>query len=96
MLHGAVEAARILGEAIATSQLGPEADHRRAPRALTSLLSLVGARLRTLHRAARRRRPARPLPAPVAAAAPALSVDEQVLAFCALRQRASGCAPPRA
>ena len=61
MIDGAVEAARILGEAVATSQLGPEADHHRAPRALTSLLSLVGERLRDLRRTVRRRRPPRGL-----------------------------------
>src|SRR6188768_3789988 len=41
VIRGAVEAARILGEAVATDQLGPERDHRRAPRAITSLLTLV-------------------------------------------------------
>src|SRR5690606_17407505 len=54
VIRGAVEAARILAEAVATDQLGPARDHHRAPRALTSLLSLVEARLRGLHRAARR------------------------------------------
>ncbi len=53
-IRGAVEAARILGEAVATSQLGPERDHRRAPRALTCLLSLVEDRLREVRRAARK------------------------------------------
>ncbi len=53
-IRGAVEAARILGEAVATSQLGPERDHRRAPRALTCLLSLVDDRLREVRRAARK------------------------------------------
>jgi hypothetical protein len=54
-LHGAVEAARILSEAVATDQLGPERDHRRAPRAITSLLALVGERLQALRRMARPR-----------------------------------------
>jgi hypothetical protein len=53
-IRGAVEAARILGEAVATSQLGPERDHRRAPRALTHLLALVDDRLREVRRAARK------------------------------------------
>jgi hypothetical protein len=99
VIRGAVEAARILGEAIATSQLGPEADHRRAPRALTSLLSLVSARLRVLRRAARRGRPLLPFPlrAPTAAPPPRLSSDERMLALCALRQsRHAGGAVRRA
>jgi hypothetical protein len=50
-IRSAIDAARILGEAVATSQLGPERDHRQAPRALTSLLSLIGKRLRELQRA---------------------------------------------
>ncbi|HWO18323.1 MAG TPA: hypothetical protein VNO30_06090 [Kofleriaceae bacterium] len=50
-LRSALDAARILAEAVATSQLGPERDHRQAPRALTSMLSLIGKRLRELHRA---------------------------------------------
>ena len=54
-IHGAVEAARILSEAVATNQLGPERDHRRAPRAITSLLVLVGERLQALRRMARPR-----------------------------------------
>ncbi len=53
-IRGAVEAARILGEAVATDQLGPERDHRRAPRALTCLLSLVDDRLREVRRAVRK------------------------------------------
>ncbi len=53
-IRGAVEAARILGGAVATSQLGPERDHRRAPRALTCLLTLVDDRLREVRRAARK------------------------------------------
>ncbi len=53
-IRGAVEAARILGEAVATSQLGPERDHQRAPRALTCLLTLVDDRLREVRRAARK------------------------------------------
>ena len=55
-IHGAVEAARILCEAVATDQLGPARDHRRAPRAITSLLVLVGDRLQALRRMARSRR----------------------------------------
>jgi hypothetical protein len=53
-IRGAVEAARILGEAVATSQLGPERDHRRAPRALNCLLALVDDRLRDVRRADRK------------------------------------------
>ncbi len=98
VIRGAVEAARILGEAIATSQLGPELDHHQAPRALTSLLSLVGDRLGSLRRAARRRRPLRhPRARPAATAAPPrLSPDERLLALCALRQRSAGSADRRA
>jgi hypothetical protein len=81
VLRGAVEAARILGEAVATSQLGPELDHRQAPRALTSLLSLVGTRLSDLRRAVRRRRPPLRLRAPAAAAPP-------------LRTRGAAAPPP--
>lgn len=53
-IRGAVEAARILSEAVATDQLGPDRDHRRAPRAIASLLVLVDERLQRLRRAARR------------------------------------------
>jgi hypothetical protein len=54
-IQGAVEAARILSEAVATDQLGPERDCRRAPRAITSLLVLVSERLQNLRRMARPR-----------------------------------------
>jgi hypothetical protein len=54
-IHGAVEAARILSEAVTTNQIGLERDHRRAPRAITSLLALVGERLQALRRMARPR-----------------------------------------
>jgi hypothetical protein len=93
VIRGAVEAARILGEALATDQLGPEHDHRSAPRAITSLLSLVSERLRTLQRAARRGggggEPRR-LHVHRAAGWERLSPDERVLAICAMRQRAGG------
>jgi regulator of protease activity HflC (stomatin/prohibitin superfamily) len=53
-IQGALEAARILSEAVATDQLGPERDYHRAPRAITSVLVLVGERVHRLRRAARR------------------------------------------
>ena len=53
-IQGALEAARILSDAVATDQLGPDRDHRRAPRAIASLLVLVGERVHRLRRAARR------------------------------------------
>jgi regulator of protease activity HflC (stomatin/prohibitin superfamily) len=53
-IRGAVEAARILSEAVATDQLGPDRDHRCAPRAIASVLTLVDERLQRLRRAARR------------------------------------------
>ena len=92
LIRGAVEAARILGEAVATSQLGPERDHRRAPRALTSLLSLVEARLRELRRAVRGGGEPRTLRDPRRSAAgwARLSPDERMLALCAMRQRGGG------
>jgi hypothetical protein len=88
MIHGAVEAARILAEAVATDQLGPELDHRRAPRAITSMLSLVGGRLQVLRRAAQRggRDPWRR--AHRGATRSRLLTDERMLALCAMRQRA--------
>lgn len=89
MIHGAVEAARILGEAPATDQLGPDLDHRRAPRAITSLLTLVGERLQDLRRANRRsRHDAEHPPAHDAAGWDPRTPDERVLALCAMRQRA--------
>ena len=89
-IHGAVEAARILSEAVATDQLGPERDHRRAPRAITSLLVLVGERLQVLRRAARRRSPPSKALAQDAGGSPWGSPDERVLAMCAQQQRAGG------
>jgi hypothetical protein len=90
LISGAVEAARILGEAVATDQLGPERDHRRAPRAITSLLTLVEARLRVLRRTAWRGGDPEGPEVPEAAGPEPLSSDERVLAVCAMRQRASG------
>ena len=93
VIHGAVEAARILGEALATDQLGPARDHRRAPGALTSLLTLVGERLRVLRRMARRGgRDPRHHHARRAIGWGQLSPDERVLALCAMRQHAGGAA----
>jgi hypothetical protein len=89
VIHGAVEAARILGEALATDQLGPDRDHRRAPRAITSLLTLVGQRLESLQRAARRGGRVRRLDPRRAADRERMSPDERVLAMCAGRSRAS-------
>jgi hypothetical protein len=87
LIRGAVEAARILGEAVATSQLGPERDHRRAPRALTSLLALVETRLRDVHRAVRGGRDPRRHRTRRGAGWAGLSPDERMLALCAMRQR---------
>ena len=86
-IYGAVEAARILAEAVATDQLGPELDHRRAPRALTSMLSLVGERLQVLRRAAGRRDDPWRRGHRVAPQRGTLT-DERLLALCAMRQRA--------
>lgn len=52
-LADALEAARMLSEAIVTEQLGPDHDRRHAPRALTAMLSITWARLRDLTRAVR-------------------------------------------
>jgi hypothetical protein len=92
VIGGAVEAARILGEALATDQLGPDRDHRRAPRAITSLLTLVERRLSDVCRRGLR-------PVETGSAAPGEeaaaetpggrrgSFDEQILARIAMRQR---------
>jgi hypothetical protein len=92
-IHGAVEAARILSEAVATGQLGPERDHRRAPRAIASLLVLVGERLQVLRRAARPRGAPQEGPAEGAGGPGPRSADERVLKICARQQRAGGLAP---
>ena len=92
VIHGAVEAARILGEALATDQLGPDEDHRRAPRAITSLLALVGERLDILRRAARRSSDPRHRDARPASGWERMSPGERVLARVAMRQRAAGVA----
>lgn len=49
----AIEAARMLGDAISTTQLGSEHDQRNAPRALTAVLNIVGARLKDVTRVLR-------------------------------------------
>ena len=49
----ALDAARIISDAIATNQLGLEQDRVRAPRALTAMLSITWARLRDVNRAVR-------------------------------------------
>ena len=89
-IHGAVEAGRILIEAVATGQLGPERDHRRAPRAIASLLMLVGERLQMLRRAARRRGAPQERHAEGAGGPGPRSLDERLLEICAWRQRAGG------
>ena len=89
LIRGAVEAARILGEALATDQLGPDEDHRRAPRAITSLLALVGERLDVLRRAARRGGEVRHRKTCPAVRGAWMSPGERVLARIAMRQRAS-------
>lgn len=96
VIGGAVEAARILGEALATDQLGPDRDHRRAPRAITSLLTLVERRLRDVCRRGLRPAESRSAaPGEAAAAEPPVgrpargSFDEQILARIAMRQRAA-------
>ncbi len=88
MIHGAVEAARILGEALATDQLGPDRDHRRAPRAITSLLTLVEERLSALRRAARHSRAPQHCNERRAAGWEGMSPDERLLAMRATQQRA--------
>lgn len=85
LISGAVEAARILGEAVATDQLGPDRDHRRAPRAITSLLTLVEERLRVLRRAAGRGGDTRRSEVPEQA-----SPGEQVPAMYVMRPRTPG------
>ena len=96
-VHGAVEAARMLSEAVATDQLGPDHDHRSAPRAIASLLLLVGERLQYLRRSARHRSDPPEALAQVASSPPeeltqatgdppAASSDERVLAMCAQQQ----------
>ena len=89
VIHGAVDAARILGEALATDQLGPDDDHRRAPRALTSLLTLVGERLNALRRAARHGGDPRHRDMRRSAGWERMSPAERVLAMVAMRQRAA-------
>jgi hypothetical protein len=89
-IHGAIEAARILSEAVATDQLGPARDLRRAPRAIASLLALVGERLQVLRRAARRRGAPQEEPAAEAGGPGPRSSDEQVLEIYARQQRAGG------
>lgn len=96
VISGAVEAARILGEALATDQLGPDRDHRRAPRALTSLLTLVERRLSDVCRRGLRPADSRSaaLDQEAAVAMPAGrsargSFDEQILARLAMRQRSA-------
>jgi hypothetical protein len=89
VIHGAIEAARILGEALATDQLGPDEDHRRAPRAITSLLTLVGERLNVLRRAARRGGDPRHRDLRRAPGWERMSPGERVLAMVAMRQRAA-------
>lgn len=49
----AIDAARMLGEAVSTNQLGSDYDQRHAPRALTAVLSLAWARVRDLNRVVR-------------------------------------------
>lgn len=92
VIRGAVEAARILGEAVATSQLGPERDHHRAPRAIIAVLSLVEVRLRKVRREVRVGRGARPHEAQRAAptAAAGRLADGRVLEFYATRLGAAG------
>jgi hypothetical protein len=87
-IHGAVEAARILSEAVATDQLGPERDHRRAPRAITSLLELVGERLQVLRRAARRRSAPTEERPQNAGDPPGSPADERMLSMYARQRRA--------
>lgn len=52
-ISDAIEAARLLGDAVCTHQLGTEHDRRTAPRALTAVLNLVGARLKDVARIVR-------------------------------------------
>jgi hypothetical protein len=89
-IRGAVEAARILSEAVATAQLGPERDHRRAPRAISCLLALVDQRLGEVRRAVRRGGAIRGVRAQDIAGRSRMSPDERVLALCAMRQRRAG------
>jgi len=49
----ALEAARVLGEAVATCQLGTDYDREHAPRSLVAMLSLTWVRLRDVLRAVR-------------------------------------------
>jgi hypothetical protein len=99
VIGGAVEAARILGEALATGQLAPDRDHRRAPRALTSLLTLVERQLRDVCRRGLRPVGSRSATLDEEAAVamppgrPARgSFDEQILTQIAMRQRAGNAA----
>ena len=98
----------MLSEAVATDQLGPDHDHRSAPRAIASLLVLVGERLQYLRRSARHRSDPPEALAQVASGPqeeelsqasggpPEGSSDERVLAMCARQQRARGSRAARA
>jgi hypothetical protein len=103
VIGGAIEAARILGEALATDQLGPDRDHQRAPRALTSLLTLVERQLRDVCRRRLRsiesRRAAPPEETPAETPGGRLAqrtFDDRIRAQIAMRQRAGGTAWPGA